>query len=75
MCRRNRGHRSTRWACLTGHLEVRFRRRATFPGTAALSRPMRVFMGQTPQKIIVVVQSDFFQSPTHAVYTLDVTGL
>jgi hypothetical protein len=46
-----------------------------FPGTAALSAPMRVFMGQTPQQIIVVSASDSFEAPTHAVYTLDVTGL
>jgi hypothetical protein len=46
-----------------------------FPGTAALSHPLRVFMGQTPRQIIVVAESDFFEAPTHAVYTLDVTGL
>jgi hypothetical protein len=45
-----------------------------FPGTAALSHPLRVFLGQTPRQIIVVAQSDFFQAPTHAIYTLDVTG-
>jgi hypothetical protein len=47
----------------------------TFPGTAALSRPLRVFMGQTPRSIIVVAQADTFTTPSHAVYTLDVSGL
>ena len=47
----------------------------TFPGTAALSQPQHVFMGQTPQQIIVVVQADTFETPSHAVYTFDVTGL
>jgi hypothetical protein len=47
----------------------------TFPGGTALSQPLRVFMGQTPKQIIVVAESDFFAPPTHAVYTLDVTGL
>ena len=44
----------------------------TFPGTAELSQPEHVFMGQTPQQIIVVVQVDTFQTPSHAVYTFDV---
>jgi hypothetical protein len=46
-----------------------------FPGTAALSQPMRVFMGQTPERLLVVATSDTFGTPTHAIYTLDVSGL
>ncbi|HVX97479.1 MAG TPA: hypothetical protein VHK47_21375 [Polyangia bacterium] len=46
-----------------------------FPGTAELSQPEHVFLGQKPGELIVVVQADTFTTPSHAVYTFDVTGL
>jgi hypothetical protein len=46
-----------------------------FPSSAALSQPQHVFIGQTPLQLIVVVQADSYQTPSHAVYTFDVTGL
>jgi hypothetical protein len=46
-----------------------------FPGTAELSQPEHVFLGQTPGQLIVVVQADTFTTPSHAVYTFDVSGL
>jgi DNA-binding beta-propeller fold protein YncE len=46
-----------------------------FPGTAELSQPEHLFLGQKPGELIVVVQADTFTTPSHAVYTFDVTGL
>jgi hypothetical protein len=46
-----------------------------FPGSTAQSYPQQIFMGPTAQQIVVLVRSDSFLPPTHAVYTFDVTGL